>query len=698
MGNIMFGWQNRMMAGTLVAGSATTGLEVDNLANDQGSPATAWQTAGGVVGSAAGAWFTADAGAVVTWRAFLLARTNLSTAATVRWRVGAVESFYEAAPVIDLDFINGTPDVSAFTATRGGAGTGEATYFDASGNLVVAGGSEWRIGYDPATGTKLGLIWEPGRTNGIRNPRAQGAAADSPGTLPTNWAAVAAGGLSYAVAAVGIENGLPYVDLHVTGTAAGGGASYLALYPEGSTQIAAAVGQYWSTSAFAKLASAPTNGPSSAAAFLVEITSGGGGNGQAQKSLSLPNAAAALSAQRVEATFLTAASGGGTTAFVRPVWTYYFSAGATDATIRFAVPQCEAGECVTSPILPPVGAPAARARASDGASASVPASTSYAISVEATPYRVSANLTTTRDFGDVRLFSSSVSAAFITYLSRNASGVISATGYAWNPSASFGGIGGRVVTLGTKYRFAVSQAPGDPVAYTNGVANGFYSGVGDTGALDRFIIASSAYGVIVHGRIRVYGKRLTNGQVVALTSTSSTIDAAAVTFDSGTVPAGVAVGFRQSLVVAPVDVSGRMVRCDIDDPTNPDSCINVPLAYAGPVWQAAKNFGFSTVLAPQAAVDVVTSRGGQEFITSKYWRRSLQLAMPLVGYAELWPNLDAFLRAATTGANVLVVPNPDGADRARETIFGRVADPGSIAYANGWGRWRRWSGVVSERL
>lgn len=86
MANGILGWRNRFEEGALSAGSEIAAAPVANVIVPQG--AEPWITAYGVTTSAAGAKLQCDAGSAVTWRAFCLARTNLSTGATVRWRLG----------------------------------------------------------------------------------------------------------------------------------------------------------------------------------------------------------------------------------------------------------------------------------------------------------------------------------------------------------------------------------------------------------------------------------------------------------------------------------------------------------------------------------------------------------------------------------------------------------------------------------
>ncbi len=93
-----------------------------------------------------------DFGAATPVEAVPLISTNLTTSATARWRLGTLEALVDATPLVGLDFLAATPSaMTGWSGTRGGAGTGEATFFNAAGDLAIATGSEWRIAHDPAT-------------------------------------------------------------------------------------------------------------------------------------------------------------------------------------------------------------------------------------------------------------------------------------------------------------------------------------------------------------------------------------------------------------------------------------------------------------------------------------------------------------------------------------------------------------------
>jgi hypothetical protein len=150
---------------------------------------------------------------------------------------------------------NTTADVLIWGAQLA-EGTDAKPYFATTNRQDVP-----RLDYRNADGsvsTCPRLLLEPQRTNSIRNSTMVGAVAGSPGTLPTNWAALDTAGLTRTVVGLGTENGLQYIDLRFNGTAT---ATFVRYGFDSSTQISASVGQSWTGSAFVKVLStspAPT--------------------------------------------------------------------------------------------------------------------------------------------------------------------------------------------------------------------------------------------------------------------------------------------------------------------------------------------------------------------------------------------------------------------------------------------------------
>lgn len=205
------------------------------------------------------------------------------------------------------------------------------------------------------------------RTNGIRNPRQEGATAGNPGTSPTNMARNVSGGMNQGeIVAIGVDQGLPYVDYRLTGTVATAGVWALNL--EGTNIIAALTGQTWTGSWFWRLVDVVSGGPNNWQMNVTESDSVGALVLENTVSMTAATTAS-LGSQRVSNTVTL--SGGASTAFVRTRVRLSFPAGTHDVTIRIAVPQLEQGAFASSPILPPVGTPGASTRGTDIVGASL---------------------------------------------------------------------------------------------------------------------------------------------------------------------------------------------------------------------------------------------------------------------------------------------------------------------------------------
>jgi plastocyanin len=88
------------------------------------------------------------------------------------------------------------------------------------------------------------------RENVVRNPRGEGAVCDrigECGAAPVGWWFDAPPGVAIEIAAIGVEAGLPFVDIRFVGCAQAEG--HCAIYPAPGTAIAAERGQDWSFSA-----------------------------------------------------------------------------------------------------------------------------------------------------------------------------------------------------------------------------------------------------------------------------------------------------------------------------------------------------------------------------------------------------------------------------------------------------------------
>lgn len=239
-----------------------------------------------------------------------------------------------------------------------------ATYFDSAGVLQTAASGVARAhanqDYSPATLAARGFLIEEARTNSIRNPRAEGAVAGSPGTSPTNWEIdTTSSGIIRQIVGVGTESGIPYIDVRYSGTAAGITARTIGT--ELANGVSASSGQTWCGSFPVRR----VGGSMSNITLTINLLETNGVGGVVNNvSSSFTPTAANLATQRNA--YVVTLTGGGTVTNVQPKLRLAFPDLSTiDITLRIGAPQLEQGASATSVTLPPVGVPAATTRDAD---------------------------------------------------------------------------------------------------------------------------------------------------------------------------------------------------------------------------------------------------------------------------------------------------------------------------------------------
>ena len=615
-----------------------------------------------------------DFGTATPVEAVALVSTNLSSSATARWRLGTLEALVEATPLVGLDFLAATPSaMTGWSGTRGGAGTGEATVFNAAGDLAVAAGSEWRIAHDPTTLARLGLLVEPARTNAVRNPRAEGGVIGSPGTAPTNWAIGGANGIAAQIAGTGTENGMPYVAVRFTGTVPSGtGSGYV--WFEDSSAIAGTNGNSFAHSYFAKLEAVAAGGIATHQAWIAELTSTATVVRQGFENQTIPGTGR-LAAQR--AVQVMTLSGGATVARIRPFAAFNFNAGTHDVTVRLALPQVELGAFPTMPILPAAGTPAATTRAVDGGSLTVAVSGAATLHVE----QQTAATVATGFVGHVSLDNgSNVDSVQVRVTGASATSVSLTHRVVRSNAVQFQAAVTRsngVVTRGT-----IAAATNDAVAAESGTQLGASASV-VMPPMNRLNITAGERQVFYRA-IRVYAARLTNGQAVALSGTGSSIDLAGIAHDTGAVAASTGDEANGNVVLLRSGAAtARYLLVDVADASLP--AIDIGILAAGPLWRLARGMAYGVregrVVLDQRDRNPLT---GAEFVVPALANpRFAGFTLPALSRAEATDAHRDLVRRLGAARDALWIPETGDAraEMNRRVIWGAVNQPGEEAAA-----------------
>ena len=408
--------------------------------------------------------------------------------------------------------ISDTLAARGFTFTRSGA---TATRVNSYGVLETVAANTLRIDHDPTTLACLGGLFEEAGTNAIRNSTMVGAAAGSPGTLPTNWIFTTQAGVTASVTATGTENGIAYVECRFVGTSSSAGDLRVSF--EANTQVAASSGQSWTESAYFALAngSAP-----SGRTFNITINERNSGGSQVVANQSA-NIATSLTSTLRRFSF-SVASTNASTAFVHPYVACYIAAGAVvDFTIRIGAPQLEQKAFATSYI--PTST-AAVTRNADALTLSDLTRIGYSASAGTLVAQGVINGQSASVYPALAALGMGASATDEIVLFRNGSnnrfGIETKVGgvVQLNPSSL------SAVAVGTAYKTAVAWAVNDAAHTTSGAAPATDTSGSLSTIIDRMSIGGfqargeGTYGAQTISRIEYYPRRLTNAELQTLTT------------------------------------------------------------------------------------------------------------------------------------------------------------------------------------
>jgi hypothetical protein len=160
-----------------------------------------------------------------------------------------LQNFPEEGPTLNLNFAGSRTLDPRITFTRTQTTSNGSSYMDKNGLIRYAGPDEPRFDHRYVNGEveSLGLLIEEQRTNSISNNTMIGAVVGTPGVSPTDWGISTTNAeLTSSIVEVGVESGISYVDVRVSGTVTASRACDI----RQSLLISASNGQIWSHSVY----------------------------------------------------------------------------------------------------------------------------------------------------------------------------------------------------------------------------------------------------------------------------------------------------------------------------------------------------------------------------------------------------------------------------------------------------------------
>jgi hypothetical protein len=482
-----------------------------------------------------------------------------------------------------------------------------------------------------------------------------------------------AGGGTNGIAAqiAGTENGMPFVAVRFTGTVPSGtGSGYV--WFEVSTAIVGVNGDTFAHSYFAKLEAVAAGGIATHQAWIAELTTTATVVRQGFENQTVPGTGRLAAKRALQVMTL---SGGATVARIRPFAAFNVNAGTHDVTIRLALPQVELGAFPTMPILPAAGTPAAATRAVDGGSLTVALGGAVTLHAE----QVTTATAATGFVGHVSLNNgSNVDSIPVRVTGASMSSVSLAHRIVRSNATQFQQTVARVTGVVT--RGTIAAATTDAAVAENGTLLGSSASV-LMPPLNRLNITGGER-VVFYRAIRVYAARLTNGQVIALSATGSSIDTTAIAHDSGAVPASTGDEANGNVVLLRSGTAtARYLLVDVADASL--SAIAIGILAAGPLWRLARGMAYGVregrVVLDQRDRNPVT---GAEFVVPALANpRFAAFTLPALSRAEATEAHRDLVRRLGAARDALWIPETGDtrAETNRRAIWGAVNQPGEEA-------------------
>lgn len=156
-------------------------------------------------------------------------------------------------------------------------------------------------------------------------------------------------------------------------------------------------------------------------------------------------------------------------------------------------------------------------------------------------------------------------------------------------------------------------------------------------------------------------------------------------------------GYRQSVFVNTIPVSGTSLVVTISDAGNPDGHLNIPLMFAGPLFQGARNMSYSSAPSRTQQTVKALTRSGGVVVRNDWIKRVYDLNFAGIKEAELTA-IGAIDLAGRQGNNLFFVPDPQSLTINLDAIFGEFEPQQGITYPLQSRDARGWRATITERL
>ena len=151
--------------------------------------------------------------------------------------------------------------------------------------------------------------------------------------------------------------------------------------------------------------------------------------------------------------------------------------------------------------------------------------------------------------------------------------------------------------------------------------------------------------------------------------------------DTGVVSMGVVAGYGQAVHVLSSAVNARYLRIDLDDPDSTAGFLQVGAAWAGPLWQPARNFAYGAAAGWRDDSVVSRSKGGQAYVDLRPRYRVAEVEFRFLTEAEAFEGAFEIDRLVGLAGNLLLVPDPGGPWQNRQALLGRLVDATEVQNA-----------------